>query len=314
MSRPIIIDTDPGHDDALAILLALASPELDVVGLSTVGGNVGLRHTTNNALRLVELAGRRDLPVHAGCDRPLVLSATTTASEIHGVTGLDNCGLPPPSRAENPEHAVDFIIAQCLNAPAEGMTLCPIGPFTNIAMAMVKEPAIVPRIREIVLMGGSALDNGNVTQAAEFNVYADPHAAHVVFTAGAPIVMLPLDCTHKVVTTAARLAQLTASDSRVSRSVHGMLSFYHRNEPARYGEVGSPLHDPCVIAYLLQPDLFSGRDCWVNVDLTPGISLGKTWVDWWNRAKQAPNALVLRDIDAEGFYALLAERLARFHD
>lgn len=314
MTRPIIIDTDPGQDDALAILLALASPELQVVGLTTVGGNVGLHNTTANAIRLADLAGRSDVPVYAGCNRPLVLRTTVTASDIHGETGMDGCGLPAPSRPANAGHAVDFIIETCLNTPAPGITLCPIGPLTNIAMAMVKEPAIVPRIREIVLMGGNALDNGNTTQAAEFNIYADPHAAHVVFTAGVPLVMFPLDCTHKVITTQTRIDRLTASGSRVATAVAGMLGFYHRIDPSRYGEVGAPLHDPCVIAYLLQPDLFRGRQCHVSVELTSALAMGKTWVDWWNRTKLPPNALVMREANADGFYNLLIERLERFKD
>ena len=309
--RPIIIDTDPGQDDAVALLLAMASPgELDIRGIACVAGNVPLDLTTANARRLVELAGRTDIPVYAGCSRPL-LRPLITAENVHGKTGLDGCNLPPPSIALAEGHAVDFIVDECLAAGPEGITLCPLGPLTNIAQAIVKEPRILPNIREIVLMGGAAMITGNTTPSAEFNIYVDPHAAHVVFECGRPIVMHGLDVTHKALTTPDRLAAIRAIDTPVGKAVAGMLEFYDRHDIERYGMPGGPLHDPCVIAWLLEPELFGGRRARVRIDIQSELSMGRTVVDWWGIEGGEPNALVLDEIDADGFYALLTERLAR---
>ena len=308
--RPIIIDCDPGQDDALALLLALASPdEFDVLAVTTVAGNVPLALTEKNARQVVELAGRPDLPVHAGCARPLVRDLVT-AEYIHGETGLDGADLPEPRMPPAPAHAVDAIIEILRVRPAGTVMLCPTGPLTNIAAAMQKAPDVVPRIKEIVLMGG-AIGEGNITPAAEFNIYVDPHAAQIVFEAGVPLVMHGLDVTHQALVTPERLAAIRDLGTSVSRAVVGMLEFYNIYDQTRRGRVGAPLHDPCVVAYLLRPGLFAGRKCHVAIETRGEHTLGRTVVDWSGRTRRAPNAMVIDQIDADGFFALLAERLAR---
>ena len=204
--RKIIIDTDPGQDDAVAILLALASPgELDVRGITTVAGNVPLALTSLNARKVCELAGRDDVAVYAGCERPMVRELIT-AEYVHGATGLDGADLPDPTMALQPTHAVDFLVETLMAGDEGEITLCPLGPLTNIAMALLREPRIASKVREIVLMGGGFFEGGNVTPAAEFNIFVDPHAADVVFTSGIPITMMPLDVTHQALATPTRVA------------------------------------------------------------------------------------------------------------
>jgi purine nucleosidase len=308
--RPIIIDTDPGQDDAIAILLALASPELEVLGITAVAGNVPLALTEANARRLVELAGRPDLKVFAGCSRPLV-RALVTAEEVHGKTGLDGSGLPPPTIELQAMHGVDWLVETLMAAGEGAVTLATLGPLTNIAMAMVKEPRILPKIREIVMMGGGFFEGGNVTPAAEFNIYVDPHAAHVVFASGCKLTLMPLDVTHKAITTPERLARFGAIDTPVGRACHGMLSFYSRHDVEKYGMVGGPLHDPCVIAYLLDDGLFGGKHVPVEIEIASNATMGMTLVDWWGTTGNPPNCTVMNTIDDDGFYGLLFDRLAR---
>ncbi|MHA1189514.1 MAG: nucleoside hydrolase, partial [Alphaproteobacteria bacterium] len=265
--RQIIIDTDPGQDDAIAILLALASPELEVLALTIVAGNVPLALTEINARKICELAGRPDMPVYAGADRPL-MRALVTAEEVHGKTGLDGPNLPEPTMTLRDGHAVEFIIETLMARPDNSVTLCPLGPLTNIALALCREPAIAPKIREIVLMGGGFFEGGNVTPAAEFNIYVDPHAAHIVLGAGIPTVMIPLDCTHKALTSRRRVAAIEQIGTPVTTAATALLDFFERFDEEKYGTDGGPLHDPCVIAYLLAPDLFSGRT--VNVAVETG--------------------------------------------
>lgn len=310
-ARPIIIDCDPGQDDAVALLLAMASPqELDVRGITCVAGNVPLELTQTNARRIVELAGRITIPVFAGCHQPLQ-RPLLTAEHVHGKSGLDGCDLPPPQLALQGRHAVDFIVEACSAAGPDGITLCPMGPLTNIAMAMTRAPEMLPKIREIVLMGGAAMVPGNVTPSAEFNIHVDPHAAHVVFECGRPIVMHPLDVTHQAIATPQRLEAIRAIGTPVSDAVAGMLAFNDRVDVARFGTPGAPLHDPCVIAYLLRPGLFAGRRVRVRIETQSELTMGRTVVDWWGSTGEQPNALVVNEIDADAFYALLTERLAR---
>ena len=308
--RPVIIDCDPGHDDALAILLALGSPdELEVLAITVVAGNVALPLTEKNARQICELAGRADLRVYAGCARPLVRELVT-AEYVHGKTGLDGPELPEPRMPLADAHAVDAIV-DVLRAHAPGtVTLCPTGPLTNIAMVLRKAPDVVPRIREIVLMGG-AIGLGNVTPAAEFNIYVDPHAAEVVFEAGVPLVMLGLDVTHQALLTPDRLQTIRDIGTPLSRTVVELLEFYGIYDQTRRGRVGAPLHDPCVIAYLLDPALFGGRACHVAIETQGEHTLGRTVVDWSRRTRHAPNATVIDQIEADGFFALLTERLGR---
>jgi len=308
--RKIIIDTDPGQDDAMAILLALGSPELEVVGITAVAGNVPLPLTQKNARIVCELAGRSDIKVFAGAPRPMV-RPLVTAEHVHGKTGLDGPVLPDPQMPLQEMNAVDFIIETVMNEPEGAITLCPIGPLTNIALALVREPRIAGRLREIVLMGGGYFEQGNVTPSAEFNIYVDPHAAATVFSAGVPIVMMPLDVTHKALTTRARVEAFRALGTRVGTAAAELLDFFERFDEEKYGSDGGPLHDPCVIAWLLKPELFAGRHCNVEIETSSELTLGSTVVDWWGVTDRPKNAHVMRDIDADGFFALLTERLAR---
>lgn len=310
--RKIIIDTDPGQDDAVAILLALASPELDVVGITAVAGNVPLQLTEKNALKICELAGRRDVKVFSGAIRPLVRQLVT-AEHVHGKTGLDGPDLPEPTMKLQEQHAVDFIVETLMREEPGTITLCPLGPLTNVALALVREPRIAPRIKEIVLMGGGFFEGGNVTPAAEFNIYVDPHAADVVFRSGVPIVVMPLDVTHKALTTARRVEAFRKMGSKVGDATAALLDFFERFDEEKYGTDDGPLHDPCVIAYLLKPDLFKGRHCNVSVETASDLTMGMTVIDWWGVTDRPKNATVMRDIDSDGFFALLTERLGRLN-
>ena len=310
MARRIIIDTDPGQDDAVAILLALASPELEVLGLTAVAGNVPLPLTQKNARIVCELAGRTDIKVFAGCDAPLS-RALITAEHVHGKTGLDGPQLADPTMPLQADHAVDFIIDTLRQEDAGTVTLCPLGPLTNIATAFRRAPDIVPRVQEIVLMGGAYFEVGNITPAAELNIYVDPEAAAEVFAAGVPLVVMPLDVTHKALTTQGRVDAFRAMGTRVGDMVAAWTDFFERFDKEKYGSAGAPLHDPCVIAYLLQPDLFTGRHINVEVETGSALTLGMTVADWWRVTDRAPNATFMGDIDADGFFSLLTDRLGR---
>jgi purine nucleosidase len=311
MKHKIIIDTDPGQDDAVAILLALASPEeIDVLSIVAVAGNVGLAQNARNALKIIELAGHPEIPVYAGCERP-IKRRLVTAEHVHGDTGLDGPVLPDPQVKLQPQHGVDFIIDTLLREPAGSITICALGPLTNIAMAMVKSPAIVPRIKKIVLMGGAYFEVGNITPAAEFNIYVDPEAADVVMRSGIDIVMVPLDVTHQVLATEARIAAIKANGNKASIAVTQMLGFSERFDLEKYGWPGAPLHDPCVIAYLLNPALFQGRHINVSIETGSELTMGMTVADYWGVTGKVKNCTYLRSADSDAFYALLTERLAR---
>jgi purine nucleosidase len=308
---PIIIDCDPGQDDAVGLLLALASPEeLDVRSITTVAGNVPLPLTSVNALKMCELASRSEVPVFAGCSRPM-LKPLYTAEYVHGPTGIDGADLPEPTTRLHEAHAVDYLIEAFLAADPGEITLCTFGPLTNIGMAMVKEPAVANRIHEIVMMGGGFFEGGNTTPAAEFNIFVDPHAAHVVFTSGVPITMMPLDVTHKALTTPRRIREFAEIGTPAALAVAGMLEFYDRHDIEKYGIEGGPLHDPCVIAYLLDPELFAGKACHVDIVSDSGPANGATLVDWWEVLGREPNARVMSEIDADGFFSLLTDRIGR---
>jgi purine nucleosidase len=306
----IIIDTDPGQDDAVAILLALGSAELDVLGISVVAGNVPLKLTEKNARKICELAGRPDMKVYAGAIRPLVRELVT-AEEVHGKTGLNGPQLPEPTMKLQDQYAVDFIVETLMTEAAGTVTLCALGPLTNIALALIREPRIASRIKELVLMGGGFFEGGNVTPAAEFNIYVDPQAADIVLRSGIPMVIMPLDVTHKALTTATRTQAFRKLSTRVGTATADMLEFFERFDEEKYGTDGGPLHDPCVIAYLLQPGLFKGRNCNVSVETSSELTMGMTVIDWWGVTKRKKNAMVMRDIDHDGFFALLVERLGR---
>lgn len=308
--RKIIIDTDPGQDDAAAIMLALASPELDILGITAVAGNVPLRLTARNARLVAEICGRSDVPIYAGAEAPLARKLVT-AEHVHGKTGLDGVDLFEPARPLEPAHAVDFIIETLRNEPAGTVTLCPLGPLTNIATVIERAPGVVARIKEIVLMGGGFFEGGNITPSAEFNIYVDPEAARIVFGAGVPITMMPLDVTHKVLTTKARVERLRANGNRASVVMADMLEFFERYDEHKYGTDGGPLHDPTVIAWLLDPGMFSGRKCNVEIETGSELTLGATVVDWWKVTGRPENALVVRDVDSDRFFDLFIERVGR---
>ena len=311
MTQPqsLIIDTDPGQDDAVAILLALASPEINLLGITTVAGNVPLALTQVNARKICDLAGRTDMQVFAGLDRPLV-RPLVTAEHVHGRTGLDGPVLPDPETPLQEQHAVDYIIDTLRREPAGSVTLAPIGPLSNIAMAMQRAPDIIPRIRQIILMGGAYFEVGNITPAAEFNIYVDPHAAQIVFASGVPVTMMPLDVTHKALTRTDRVAALRAIGNRTGVAVAEMLEFFERFDEAKYGSDGGPLHDPCTIAWMIAPDIFNGRPCNVEIETASPLTMGMTVVDWWQVSSRPHNALVIGDLDADRFFALITERLA----
>ncbi len=310
MTLPIIIDTDPGQDDAVAILLALASPELEVLGITAVAGNVPLALTTVNARKICELAGRTDIKIYSGAIRPMFRSLVT-AEHVHGRTGLDGPDLREPTMPLQHQHAVDFMIETLMTHDAGTVTLCTLGPLTNVALALVKEPRIAPRIKRIVAMGGGFFEGGNVTPAAEFNIYVDPHAARLVLEAGIPFTLIPLDCTHQALTTRARVEKFRTMTNRVGPATAQLLDFFERFDEQKYGTDGGPLHDPCVIAWLLRPDLFTSRDVNVVIECESELTMGMTIVDWWRVTDRKPNATVCRGINANGFFDLLTERLSK---
>lgn len=311
MSRtPIIIDTDPGQDDAVAILLALAaSDRLDLLGITTVAGNVGVDLTTANALRILEVARRTDVPVYRGASQPL-LRKLRTAEYICGPDGLDGANLRPPTTSPRDQHAVPFLIETLRKAPDRSITLCPVGPLTNIALVFAQEPALAVKVERIVVMGG-ARDLGNITPAAEFNFYVDPHAAQIVLQLGVPIVLFGLHATHQAVCTPAHVARIAALDTAVARAVAGMTGRPRPGAKVRLGAEGHPQHDPCVIAWLLWPELFTGRDCHVAVETCSEETIGRSTIDWWGSTRRPPNAHVIERIDANGFFERLIAALAK---
>ena len=311
MPRRIIIDTDPGIDDAVAILLALATPEeLEVLGIVAVAGNLPLVQTERNARRVCELAGRAAVPVYAGCERP-ILRPPETAEHIHRETARDRLLLPEPTIALQAQHGVDFFVETLRAAEAGTITVCALGPLTNIAMALVKAPEITGRIGELVVMGGACFKLGNVTPTAEFNIHVDPHAAAAVFESGIPITMLPLDVTHQLLTTGPRRDALRALGNRCGQAVAALLASFERNRRAKFGTRATALHDPSVIAYLLSPTLFQGREVNVAVETQSSLTMGMTVVDWWGVTGRKPNVRMMNTVDADGFFDLLTEKLAR---
>jgi inosine-uridine nucleoside N-ribohydrolase len=298
MAIPILLDCDPGHDDAIALLLALASPELELLGVTTVAGNQTLEKTTANAIRVLEHVGREDVPVAAGADRPLVREPFV-AAYVHGETGLDGPDLPPPRGTPIDQHAVDFLAARI----EPGVVLVPTGPLTNVALLLARYPEKRPD--RIVLMGG-AIAEGNVTPAAEFNIWCDPEAAARVFTSGIELTMVGLDVTHRALFTRRHAERL---EGRAGTMVRELLAFYNRFHEEVYGFDGSPIHDALAVAQVFRPDLVETKDRGVKVDTESELSRGRTLVDLWGRAKWEPNCHVGVDVDAEGFCELLVERI-----
>jgi purine nucleosidase len=311
MRRKIIIDTDPGIDDAVAILLALAAPEeLELLGIVAVAGNLPLSGTERNARQICELADRTDIAVHAGCAGPM-LRPLVTADAVHGDDLGAGLGLPAPAMPLQPEHGVDFIVEALRAAEPGAVTLCALGPLTDIAVALLKAPDIAQRIGELVVMGGAGFEIGNVTPAAEFNIHVDPHAAALVLDRGVRVTMIPLDATHRVLTTPQRLAALGALGNRCGRAAAALLAGFEAARGGQFEERARALHDPCVVAYLLEPELFHGRQVNVGVETASPLTLGMTVVDWFGVTGRRRNAAFMTEVDADGIYRLLRQLLAR---
>ncbi len=302
----IVLDCDPGHDDAIALLLALASPEVELVGVTTVHGNQTLEKTTANALKVLEFAGRADVPVAAGADRPIRREGFV-AEYVHGESGLDGPALPAPAAQPVERHAVDFLADVVLGSD-EPVTLVPTGPLTNIALFLARHPDAAGRVRRVVLMGG-AIGEGNVTPAAEFNIWCDPEAADRVFSSGLDVTMIGLDVTHKALVGPAHTEQLRTS-GRVGAMVAELLDFYGRFHRQTYGWDGSPIHDAVALAHAFHPRLVETVRTGVRVDCDGELGRGRTNADLRGRMGWEPNAEVAVDIDADGFVALLLERIA----
>lgn len=311
-ARPIIIDCDPGQDDAVAIFLAMSSPgDLEILGITTVAGNVPLALTERNARMMCDVAGQKETLVFAGCAEPMVREVIT-AEYIHGETGIDGVDVFEPETPLQDRHAVDFIIDTLLVADEASVTLVPIGPLSNIATAIDRQPRILRQVQEIVLMGGAMREGGNRSPSAEFNILADPQAAAIVFNCGRPITVMSLDVSHQVLSTRERVAKIAALENPVAAATVGMLSFFHRYDTKKYGSHGTPLHDPCTVAYLLQPELFKTKLCNVSVETESELTMGHTAVDFWHVTDRPHNVNWAYEIDADGFFALLTDRLGRF--
>lgn len=302
----IILDCDPGHDDAVALLLALASEEIELLGVTTVAGNQTLDKTTANAIRVLDLAGRTGVPVVAGAGRPLIRDLHV-AADVHGDSGLEGADLPSPSRKPRPDHAIDWIAARLTSSPAP-VTLVATGPLTNVALFLARYPELETHIERIVLMGG-AIGEGNVTPAAEFNVWVDPEAADRVFSGGVELTMVGLDVTHKALLTAAHLEMLAAA-GEAGKLVADMYRFFLQVHRERYGWDGAPVHDAVAIAHVIDESLLETEHCGVVIDTGPEPSRGRTYVDRWHQAGWSPNCHVAIDIDADRFMGLLVDRIS----
>ena len=310
--RPIIIDCDPGQDDAVALFLAMSSPdELDILGVTTVAGNVPLALTQRNARMMCDIAGRKDIPVFAGCEKPMVREAIT-AEYIHGDTGIDGVTVFEPDTPLQEQHAVEFIVQTLLDADKHSVTLVPTGPLSNLGTAFRKEPKTLQHVKEIVVMGGAMREGGNRSPSAEFNILADPQAADIVYSCGRPITAMGLDVTHQVLSTRERVARIRALENVVAEATAGMLSFFHRYDTKKYGTEGAPLHDPCTIAWLLRPELFQTKMCNLSVETESELTMGHTAVDFWHVTDRSHNVHWTHAVDADGFFKLLTDRLARF--
>lgn len=308
MTTPVLLDCDPGHDDAIALLLALASPEIELLGVTTVSGNQTLEKTTANAIRILDFVGEGNIEVAAGADRPFARERFV-ASEMHGDSGLDGPALPAPQRGPSTADAVDFIASRLSSAP-EPATLVPTGPLTNVALLLARYPDIVERVDRIVLMGG-AIAEGNMTPAAEFNIWADPEAAWRVFESGLDVTMIGLDVTHKALMTSEHGAQLRAA-GRTGTMVAELLEFFNRFHRETYGFAGSPVHDAVAVAHVVNRDFVQTVERHVAIERESNLCRGRTVVDLWGRTENKPNAKVAIDIKAEAFLEFLISRLSTF--
>ncbi len=305
-SKRIIIDTDPGVDDALTFLLALASPEIQLEALTTTQGNVTIEKTTRNALAVLELCGASHIPVAAGSMLPLVQPLRASA-DIHGASGIGEAKLPEPQSKTIPQHAVDYLIERVLAEPNE-LSIFPIGPLTNIAMAIRKEPKFAKAVKELVIMGGSIQENGNMTPLAEFNIFVDPHAAHIVFHSGIPITLIPLDVTHQCLLKREHVNRLLEIDSPITKFIRDAVEFYIKFSVDR-GFAGSALHDPLTLATIIAPELLTLKEYYVDVDHSGGVSMGKTFADIFELTKKPANMKVAMDVRSDDFIELFLQRM-----
>jgi purine nucleosidase len=311
-TQRIIIDCDPGQDDAVALFLAMASPdELEILGITAVAGNVPLELTQRNVRLMCDIAGHGDIPVFAGCDRPMVRDLLT-AEKVHGKTGIDGVEIVEPQTPLHEQHAVDYIVETLRAAEDESVTLVPTGPLTNIGTVIDRAPDVLAKIRQLVIMGGAMREGGNYSPSAEFNILVDPHAAAIVFGCGRPITSMGLDVTHQVLSTRARVERIRALGNPVAEATAGMLGFFERHDSKKYGVEGAPLHDPCTIAWLLDPQLFEGKFCNLSVETQSELTMGHTAIDFWHVTDRPHNVNWIYSVDADGFYDLLTDRLARF--
>ena len=309
--KRIIIDTDPGVDDALTFLLALASPEIKLEALTTVQGNVTLPKATRNALSVLEMANASHIPVAQGCSLPLVKAPHKSGEAVHGSSGMGQANLPEPRSKIVESHAIDYLIERFLAEPGQ-ISLFAIGPLTNVALAIRKEPRIVHAIKELVIMGGAIRSGGNVSPLAEFNIHEDPHAAHVVFHAGIPITLIPLDATYKCLFTSADVERLNRIDSPIAKFVRDATADYMAFYKLYEGFDGCALHDPLTLAAIIAPELLSLEEHYVDVDISGGVSTGKTFADFMKVAKKPANMKVALDVKGREFIELFIERMESF--
>ena len=311
IKKQIILDCDPGQDDAVALALAMAAKdEIDLLGVTTVAGNVPLNLTQRNARIMCDICHRTDIKVYAGAEKPMV-QPLVTAEHVHGKSGLDGIVIYEPTTPLEEKHAVDFIIETCLAADNNSIFLVTTGPLTNIGLAIERAPDILSKIKEIILMGGALREGGNITPSAEFNIYVDPEAAQIVLRCGCPIVMMSLDVTHQVLTTRKRVDAIRNLDSTVGEPIASLIEFYERYDEEKYHLDGAPLHDPCTIAYLIKPDLFSLKEVNVEVETEGDFTRGATVVDYWDVTERTPNVQWAHSVDDEGFFKLLNMYLSK---
>jgi len=311
IKKQIILDCDPGQDDAVAMALAMAATdEIEILGITAVAGNVPLNLTQRNARLMCDICQRTDMIVYAGAEKPMAHSLVT-AEHVHGKSGLDGIDIVEPITPLQEKHGVDYIIETCLSAADNSITLVPTGPLTNIGLAIHQESNILPKIKEIVLMGGALREGGNITPSAEFNIYVDPEAAQIVLRCGRPIVMMSLDVTHQVLTTRKRVDAIRNLDSTVGEPIASLIEFYERYDEEKYHLDGAPLHDPCTIAYLIKPDLFSLKEVNVEVETGGKFTRGATVVDYWDVTGGLPNVQWAHTVDTNGFFELLNNYLSK---
>ena len=309
--KKIIIDTDPGHDDAIALMLAILSKKLEILGITTVAGNVSLELTTKNALKICHLLNNKDIKVFSGAEKPLKRQLVT-AEHVHGKTGLDGPYLPEPISKKNKDSAHDFIIENLERFNSKTVTICALGPLTNIAKVIIDKPNIAKKIKEIVLMGGSFFEGGNISPVSEFNIFVDPESAKIVFNSEIPITMFPLDVTHKVLANKKFINSFKRFKNPLGDVVFSLLEFFSKYDVEKYNFSGPPLHDPNVIIYLIKPNFYQGKKLNVEIETSSKLTLGMTVVDWWEVTNRKKNANFIYDVDTKSVLNLMHKILSNF--